>query len=399
MTTPRLVLIGLVVAAAGCHRTAQSAPDADDGDAATAVDKAAAVAPDMMDDAGQEVAPPPAVVAADPNIPLNEAVVGTPTLPADYSTTVAPPASLVENQPPQPETDDTWVPGYWWWSGPLARYVWVSGAWRHPPPDQVWYPGAWNNSGGRYVWAPGYWGPHGFSREVVDAAPPPLRYEVRPAAPGADFVWTPGYYGYRGGSYAWVGGSWARPPSAGMGWVEPRYVASGGRYVLQPGRWDFAPERRGTVFAPDINARPGARVTFTPVAPTVVVAHTNFVAQSSRAVALGATRTPTGSFVLPTRPRVEEHAAVNVDPHVDQHIDPQHVDPQHVEQRPVEGHEVVHPQEPAHPLEQHIANEPHAVETHAAQPNAHAPAVDVHHAAPPPVVNRPQARPQDTHHH
>ena len=69
-----------------------------------------------------------------------------------------------------------------------------------------------------------------------------------------------GYYGYRGGTYAWIGGSWLRPPREGVNWVEPRYVTIGGRYCLQPGRWDFAPERRGTVYRPDINVRAGAHL-------------------------------------------------------------------------------------------------------------------------------------------
>ncbi len=141
--------------------------------------------------------------------------------------------------------------------GPLNRYVWVTGAWRRPPPDQVWSPGSWNLAEGRYTWAPGYWGPHGYSRVSIDLAPHPLRVEVRPAPPSVGFVWTPGYYDYRGANYVWVGGSYARPPTVGLGWVEPRYVTVGGHYTFQPGRWDFAPERRGVVYRPDINVHAG----------------------------------------------------------------------------------------------------------------------------------------------
>ncbi|HEY1959857.1 MAG TPA: hypothetical protein VGH28_29820, partial [Polyangiaceae bacterium] len=240
------------------------------------------------------------VVAQDPNIPVNEAVTGTPPLPADYTASIAPPTQPVaEDEPPRPEADDVWVPGYWWWSKPLGRYVWVGGAWRQPPPDQVWTSGRWNLVSGHYAWTPGYWGPHGYARETIDLAPPPLQVEVRPAAPGADFVWTPGYYGWRGGKYAWTAGSWARPPRAGVSWVEPRYVNTGGHYYFQPGRWDYAPAARGVVYRPDINVKPGVHLRLEPVAPTVIVAHTTYVAQTSRAIARGVRPDERGHVVVP----------------------------------------------------------------------------------------------------
>jgi hypothetical protein len=322
MKSQAVLLMASLVAVGGCKKSVQST---DNSEASVAM--VAATAPDNVDlDAAVEVTPPAALVAADPNIPLNEAVVGAAPIPTDYTADTAPPTPVVEQQPPSPEVDDTWVPGYWWWSRPLTRYVWVSGAWRHPPPDQVWFPGAWNPSGGRYAWAPGYWGPRGATREFIDVGPPPMRVEMRPPPPGAEFSWTPGYYAYRGGSYNWVGGSWARPPSAGVSWVEPRYVSTGGRYYLQPGRWDFAPEHRGVAYQPDINVRPGMRVTLAPVPPAVVAVHANFVNDSARAVARGAERTPNGGFVMPhaaigvaTRPVVDEHARVDEHGHVDEH--------------------------------------------------------------------------------
>jgi hypothetical protein len=283
---------GLALAcASGCQKsTAQGDDASSDGEVV------GAVAPETY--AAAEVTPPAPVVDADPNIPLNEAVVGTAPIPADYSAAIAPPEPVVEEEPPRPEPDDAWIPGYWWWSLPLGRYVWVSGAWRRPPPDQIWFPGAWTLGDGRYRWAPGYWGPPGHARVYIDLAPPPLRFEAYVAPPGVGFVWTPGYYGYRGGSYVWVGGSWLRPPREGLGWIEPRYVSVGGRYSLQPGRWDFAAERRGTVYRPDIDVRAGAHLNLAPVPMGVVSAHANFVATSAHAIAQGATRLPNGGYVV-----------------------------------------------------------------------------------------------------
>jgi hypothetical protein len=256
-----------------------------------------------------EVKPPSPVVAEDPNIPLHEALVGAAPVPADYSASVAPPGPVVEDAPPRPEPDDAWIPGYWWWSAPFDRYVWVSGTWRRPPPDQVWFAGSWTPMDGRFVWAPGYWGPSGSARVMIDLAPPPLSFEVVGEAPGVGFVWTPGYYGYRGGSYVLIAGGWLRPPFAGVGWVEPRYVGVGGRYYLQPGRWDFPPERRGTAYRPDIEVRAGARVHFAPMPQAIVLAHARYVSGCAHAVAHGATRMPGGVYVVPRAAAGPVHAA------------------------------------------------------------------------------------------
>ncbi len=290
------VLPGLALAGpVGCNKTS---PKTDSAFAVDAEPVGIAV-PETEADAATEVKPPSPVVAADPNIPLHEAVVGAAPVPADYSAIVAPPGPVVEDEPPRPEPDETWIPGYWWWSGPLDRYVWVSGAWRRAPPDQVWFAGSWIPGDGRFMWSPGYWGPNGYARVMIDIAPPPLPFEAYGDSPGVGFVWTPGYYGYRGGSYVLVAGSWLRPPVAGLAWIEPRYVGIGSRYYLQPGRWDFAPERRGTVYRPDIDVRAGARVHFTPVHQSVVSAHARYVSACAHGIARGATRAPNGVYVLP----------------------------------------------------------------------------------------------------
>ena len=139
---PVLVAAALLACATGSTGCKKSDAQADDA-AADAAAAAAAVPDGGM--AGAEApgidptltagaaAPPPPVVAADPNIPLTEAVVGAAPTPPDFSADVAPPAPVIEDQPAAPDPQDVWTPGYWWWSAPLGRYVWISGAWRQPP--------------------------------------------------------------------------------------------------------------------------------------------------------------------------------------------------------------------------------------------------------------------------
>jgi YXWGXW repeat-containing protein len=374
---------GLVAALAnGCHKTSAQSDDA--GIVAEAVNPASpatvgASNPEAGAGAETDVVPPvPPLVPADPSIPLHEAVVGAAPIAADNAAPIAPPAAPVaEDQPPQPEADDTWIPGYWWWSAPLARYVWVSGAWRHPPPDQVWTPGAWSPVGASYVWAPGYWAPQGFARVTIDVAPPPLQLEVSGNAPGVGFVWTPGYYGYTGGGYAWVGGVWARPPSAGVGWIAPRYVGFGRRYYLQPGRWDFAPDRRGVAYRPEIDARPGDHLRLVAVPRGVIVAHANYVSACSHAIAMGATRRPGGGFIMPHGGEV--HAGEGRPGERGPHDMEGHAG--------VEGHagaELKAKSEPGHEEREH---EPAPQREHPASSPQHAGPAEHPHAAPP--IQRP----------
>ena len=72
---------------------------------------------------------------------------------------VAPPALPVYEQPPCPEPNLIWTPGYWHWG--LLGYYWVPGAWVPAPyTGALWTPGYWGWVGGRYSFHGGYWGPH-----------------------------------------------------------------------------------------------------------------------------------------------------------------------------------------------------------------------------------------------
>jgi WXXGXW repeat (2 copies) len=72
---------------------------------------------------------------------------------------VPPPPLPVYEQPPCPQPNLLWTPGYWNFS-PLG-YYWVPGAWVPAPyVGALWTPGYWGFVSGRYGFHGGYWGPH-----------------------------------------------------------------------------------------------------------------------------------------------------------------------------------------------------------------------------------------------
>jgi hypothetical protein len=392
-STPPSALLVLGALLAGCSKPTPAAQaQGDDGSSDAAVVFAASAAPDDIQ-AGS-VAPPAPVVAEDPNIPLHESVVGAPPTAPDYAAPVAPPEQPVaEDQPPQPDPADTWVPGYWWWSPPLARYVWVGGAWRRPPPDVAWSPGTWTPVEGRFVWSPGYWGPPHAPLVSIDVAPPAFQVEVAPPAPAVGFAWTPGYYAYRNSAYVWVGGSWLRPPAVGLGWVEPRYVSVGARFAFLPGRWDFPAERRGVVYRPDINIRAGEHLRLVAAPREILVARTHYCDSAARFVARGAVRTPGGGFALRDdrpghhdefhrdhdhdrdRPGWEHHGEVERREgerrEGERHEEGRHEEFRHEETRREEGHR-----------EETHREETHREETRHEEPRREEPRHEEHHSAP-----------------
>src|SRR5579872_4900228 len=74
--------------------------------------------------------------------------------------TTPPPEIPVYDQPPCPEDDYIWVPGYWAWDDDDEDYYWVPGTWvQAPEQDVLWTPGYWAWSGDHFVFYDGYWGP------------------------------------------------------------------------------------------------------------------------------------------------------------------------------------------------------------------------------------------------
>jgi hypothetical protein len=68
------------------------------------------------------------------------------------------PPKAIEELPPaeKPEGDYTWIPGYWAWDQEREDFIWVTGAWRIPPPGTTWMPGYWNQAANGYQWVGGY---------------------------------------------------------------------------------------------------------------------------------------------------------------------------------------------------------------------------------------------------
>ena len=75
------------------------------------------------------------------------------------SINIEPPALPVYVQPPCPQPNYMWTPGYWAWDG-VGDYYWVPGTWvLAPQPGYLWTPGYWGwGDGGVYVFHGGYWG-------------------------------------------------------------------------------------------------------------------------------------------------------------------------------------------------------------------------------------------------
>jgi hypothetical protein len=121
----------------------------------------------------------------------------------DESASIAPPAIPDYEQPPPPEDNLIWTPGYWAWDEDAGDYYWVPGTWVEPPiVGYEWTPGYWFAQHGGFVWRTGYWGTHiGFYGGINYG------------------------YGYFGRGF--VGGSW-RPASNNASIPRVSYNGAGG---------------------------------------------------------------------------------------------------------------------------------------------------------------------------
>ncbi len=71
----------------------------------------------------------------------------------------APPPLPEYDQPPAPEDNYIWTPGYWNYAS--TGYYWVPGVWCAPPfYGALWTPPYWGYSNSHYLFHRGYWGPH-----------------------------------------------------------------------------------------------------------------------------------------------------------------------------------------------------------------------------------------------
>ncbi|HTS60570.1 MAG TPA: YXWGXW repeat-containing protein [Candidatus Acidoferrales bacterium] len=72
---------------------------------------------------------------------------------------------------------------------------------------------------------------------VAYGAPPPPRYGFVGTAPGPGYVWADGYWDRRGGQWAWVQGTWQRPPHPHAVWVAPAWRQEHGAWRFHKGYW------------------------------------------------------------------------------------------------------------------------------------------------------------------
>lgn len=164
-----------------------------------------------------------------------------------------PPPTDIKEQPPEykPEGQNVqWFPGYWAWDEDRDDYIWISGAWRDPPPGKRWVPGYWAEVSGGFQWVAGFW----IDNQVEDLEylkPPPESLEQGPsvASPGDDYFYIPGNWTYVNNDYRWNAGYYA-PYREDWVYVPAHWVWTPGGCVFVNGYWDWRVPRRGQIFAP-----------------------------------------------------------------------------------------------------------------------------------------------------
>jgi hypothetical protein len=89
--------------------------------------------------------------------------------PAYVEVQQAPPALLVETQPPAQSPDDVWISGYWNWTS--QQYQWQAGHYsRRPQPDVAWVAPRYDAEAHRYT--PGQWSKSGQRPEQAQQQTP-----------------------------------------------------------------------------------------------------------------------------------------------------------------------------------------------------------------------------------
>lgn len=153
----------------------------------------------------------------------------------------APPRPVVEKVIVSPGPGYVWVAGHQTWRG--NAWVWEPGIWVLPPqPGATYVTGYWDERGG--TWVEGYWNVPAApvvvaapAPDVIIAAPPALRVEVRPARPSRQHVWITGNWVWHNRQYEWIGGHWEIPPRGHRHWIAATYERRGNAYIYVQGRW------------------------------------------------------------------------------------------------------------------------------------------------------------------
>lgn len=186
--------------------------------------------------------------------PVHEAF-ASPTVadPAPGMVVPKPPPADIKEQPPEYQPDGQnvqWFPGYWAWDEDRDDYIWISGAWRDPPPGKRWVPGYWAEVPGGFQWVAGFW-INDQVEEIEYQKPPPQSLEQGPsiASPGDDYFYIPGNWTYVNNDYVWSAGYWA-PYREDWVYVPAHWVWTPRGCVFVAGYWDWRLPRRGQIFAP-----------------------------------------------------------------------------------------------------------------------------------------------------
>lgn len=164
-----------------------------------------------------------------------------------------PPHKITEHTPSQDDPQTIWMPGYWGWSQKHGQYLWVSGAWRRPPPDHQWIPGYWKNSVDGWVWIRGFWSTLKEEELVYISHPPPDQideHELALPSSIGDYLWIPGYWHYDSQTqqYVWFSGRWTIPLPHWT-YVPPQYIWREKGYIFNPAFWDWPLFDRGLPFS------------------------------------------------------------------------------------------------------------------------------------------------------
>ena len=76
----------------------------------------------------------------------------------------------------------------------------------------------------------------------IGEAPPPVRYEVVPAA-RSGYLWVPGYWNWDGSRHVWSTGHWERSRSS-YTYVQPEWRQEGEGWRLDRGGWKHGKNKR-----------------------------------------------------------------------------------------------------------------------------------------------------------
>lgn len=163
-----------------------------------------------------------------------------------------PPAPVPEEPPDQKPAGANvqWIPGYWQWDDERKDFIWISGFWRDVPEGRRWVPGYWVETAEGWRWVNGHWAAsQEADRQYVPEPPPNIDEGPSTPPPDDNSFYVPGSWFYTESGYRWRPGYWAdiRPDYV---WVPATYVWSPRGYYFCSGYWDYAPFRRGLLFAP-----------------------------------------------------------------------------------------------------------------------------------------------------